>query len=275
MDFDRKWFEYLLGVFQGDGCLTYNKYKGRRHPSGMSIAVGNQDHEYADRLLSIITSFCRSLRPRIRCDKVLRVNWYNAEMARIFAQYKSAGLWSVPTSLEFPDYYIAGLWDTDGYVSGSRRNSLVLQVKASGNLEIPRLILQNMGFDRVRIHEKKYTNKLGYFESEGIRISSKKLVTLFGKLIPLQHPRKIKEIQCKVNEFSDVKSKRGHGQMREEICDYVSRNPGSTSIDIAKHLNKPGPTHVTKELVKYLHEGYLSRVRNGKTFTYFLVRHGE
>lgn len=255
---DQKWFEYMIGVLQGDGTMRYNSYKGTKHPSGISIAVGKGDAAYAHVLRQIIQKMNENLKPKIRCEKVLRVSFYKSDLAREFAKYKSEGTWSIP-QLKYPEYYLAGLWDTDGYVGKSRRNRLYLSVKRSGNLQIVKGLLEKIGFERVKIVEKEYTNELGTFECESISFASKKDTEKFAKCIPLQHPRKIAEISAKMAQFATVSPRRGHKEMLGTIVAFLRTHPRSNSSKIACHLGKYRPSDITKELLRYSELNLLKR----------------
>lgn len=265
-----KWVEYLIGVVQGDGCITYNYYNAKRYPSGISIAIGYQDECYCQELQRIIHQAFPDQSIKIYKEKVIRLCFFNSKIARYFAQFKQNGHWSIP-KLYHPEYYIAGLWDTDGYVGNSKRKALCLSIKKSGNLTPIKGILTSLGFHRVKIKEQHYKNYLGEFDTELIRLHSKANANQFIEKIPLQHPRKKIELEKKCQDFSMVVGRRGHKQMLEEIQLFLT-NQQKTSKEIAEYLKKQSPSYITKELLRYFKAGYIkrSKTRNKNGYIYRL-----
>jgi hypothetical protein len=267
----RKYFEYLLGVIQGDGNIVFNYWKEKKYPSGISIAVGYDDADYAAKLVGIIDDTYEGIKAYTRNDEsVIRVKFYNSGISRDFYKFKKKGIWALP-ELEYPEYYIAGLWDTDGNVGSSRRTHMRLSVKRSGNLELVKPILEGIGFDRVKVVPHLTKNKLGIFPMEKISFSSKKHALLFEKSIPIQHPRKEIELAEKTKDFLTIKGRRGHKEMCELVVNYISRNPGCTSNDMAKMLSKTNGTYITKELLRYTKQGFIKRQEVKHCFRYYPV----
>jgi hypothetical protein len=263
------WQEYLLGVLHGDGSILFNRSKNGRTPSGITIPVSPKDEPYADRMIEIVSLAYPNTKPRKKysnSSNMYRVNFFNAEIARNLYRFKQNGKWHVP-ELSHPEFYLAGLWDTDGYVGKTRRLALELSVKSSSNLFQVENIMKELGFSSVKIRVKKYSNKLGSFSSDRIVLQSKQNALMFKELIPLQHYRKQMEMDAKIADFENVKGRRRHGGLRDEVVKLTRCSPMSGS-ELAALLGKKDATHLTKELLKYTKEGFLSRERIGGVYVY-------
>lgn len=267
-----KWFEYLIGVLQGDGNITFNKNKnGDKKPSGVCITVGYDAIDYRQRLLEIISLTFDMVKIKIYDGKTAsHIMFFNTIIAQNLYKFKQNGIWSVP-DLIYPNYYLAGLWDTDGYIGTNLNSKMELSIKKSGNLEIVKNKFKELGFNWTKINYCKKTNAIGTFEYESIYLSCKEDCLLFYDTIPLQHPRKIKELEKRKELLNNIIGRRRHLQMAEETIRFLQTNPLSDSGQIANHLNKPNRTHITKELLRYVKLGYIKRHKVNKKYLYTCV----
>jgi intein/homing endonuclease len=188
---ERWQFEYLLGVIHGDG---YVRCYGRS--GNIYIPVSMRDGGYKD-ILKKIFEGAYGIEPL----ELIHNNCYYLKVNSIkiveeFLKYKSKGKWIIP-KLDYPNEYLAGLWDTDGcifYRSHQYGNTyhilrgIELRQKSNDNLKLLIPILKSLGFNP-SLRTYTYENQLGAFSMDVLRIPCSEFA-LFKSIIPLQHPRK-------------------------------------------------------------------------------------
>lgn len=263
-------YEYLLGAIHGDGNINFNITKKQgRVPSGLTVTVGRDDASYSEVIRNAMLDVFPEGNAYSKLEgSVYRVRIYNVTLAKHFFQWKHDGVWEVP-DLKHPQHYLAGIWDTDGYIGGSRRTKIEVRIKKSGNLRHVARALSDLGFTRIVTKTRHYRNSLGCFESESICLSSKKDIVNFKELIPLRHPRKQNELANKTIDFEQIAGRRGHCEMLDEVRNILSGTT-KTSSEIAASLGKIDPTHITKDLLKYSLAGFIRRRKVGRHYEYYL-----
>ncbi len=256
-------WEYLIGAIQGDGNLAFNRWKNKRHPSGFVITVGRKNPEYVDLLAGFISAtFGKS--PIIRDkERVYRVAFYNAEIARAIYLYKHDGVWRVPACNQ--EHYLAGLWDTDGYI---HTGDVGINQKARGNLYKISPLLEKLGFYYAQVRLYSYTNSLGQFNDERINMRNKRDIELFAKTIPLRNPEKIRQLKQEIIRLKSIKSRRRNYELLRDFIEYLRNNEPASAAQIAKATGKRSAIHITKELHKYWERGYFDRFKKNGRFYY-------
>jgi len=199
----RRFFEYLLGVVHGDGYVR-TSHNGKSYL--LSIAV--KCPEYAEVLKRILEkAYDYTPHGRIH-NNCLYLEVYPKKIVRSFLDYKAGEKWAIP-ELKYPEEYLAGLWDTDGYLyfgfheyknknnetgkewSGvAVHRKIELRQKSNGNLKLITHLLLSLGLNPRPVKTYVYKNKWGEFEADVLRIPSCDYVR-FWSTIPIKHPRKI------------------------------------------------------------------------------------
>lgn len=176
---DRAGFEYLIGVLHGDGCVIGNRFE---------IAVGFDDEKYCDELMKIIkkTTGLSAKKYRNKYAGCFYTQVFSANLADKLKGYKDKKKWTIP-DLEYPEEYLAGLFDTDGYITSW--GGLAIAQKDLGNLENIVLLFEKVG---IPCTLRKYVRTNGY-KTEVISIR-KRLLKEFSENIPIKHPRKIEHL---------------------------------------------------------------------------------
>jgi len=190
MKLDRKTYEYLLGVYLGDGN-PYNK-------NGIRITVGKSVKEYAELIAKMLSPYDTRIvkendkRNNSYCYRVIS---YDKELKNIFVKYKSSyqsgSKWSLP-ELKHPEELIAGVFDSDGSTRKRSRATtqsfeIVIYQKPKENLELLLPIMEDLFLYPTLRHDK----------SNGINtlnISHHTQVKIFNRQIPSKHPKKRKII---------------------------------------------------------------------------------
>ena len=187
----RKAYEYLLGVYLGDGT-PYNK-------TGIKLTVGKADPEYADLLMSILRPYNPRMRMEYTKDKssyYYRIFACHPELVKYIRKYKSPysekSLWSFPNLL-FPEELIAGVFDTDGSTRSRKRATgkwvfeIVIYQRQSQNLK---LLLPY--FEKLFLYPTYRFEKSNNMST--LNLSHITQAKIFFRQVPIKHPRKRKII---------------------------------------------------------------------------------
>ena len=202
-------FEYLLGVIHGDGYVR-TTHNGVSY--NLSIPVSIRDEGYKEVLKQIfIKTYDYAPHERIY-NNCFYLEVFKEKIVKPFLGYKINGKWIIP-KLKYPHEYLAGLWDTDGYVSFreykdvpryikkndrfEKRTHVIrtieLRQKSNGNLNLITPILRSLGFSP-SLRTYIYKNKLGIFEADVLKVPTSDFI-LFKETIPIRHPRKRGELE--------------------------------------------------------------------------------
>lgn len=217
-------FEYLLGVIHGDG---YVRATNNGTSYQLSVPVSIKDEGYKEVLKQIfVNTYDYAPHERMH-NNCFYLEVFKKEIVKPFIGYKINGRWIIP-KLKYPHEYLAGLWDTDGYIAFHeyrdvpryvKKNNrfekkthvgrtIELRQKSNGNLNLIIPILSSLGFCPT-LREYTYKNKLGIFKMDVLKILTLDF-PLFKKMITIRHPRKKGELEKVVhykprwrNQFSE------------------------------------------------------------------------
>lgn len=196
IDWSNPDWAYLLGVVHGDGCVA---------PRSIDIAVGYKDAEYADSLIALWRRL--GYEPKVyRPRSALKLSFHSAALARVFRQFKSKGIWSLPEHLSL-GHWLAGVFDTDGCVSlASKKCAVVITLKRSGNLQLVADALEQIGTARPTVHNRvsKFNGK--DYKVEELRLTSFANILAFSKEVYLRHPRKKQRLLETISYIDAVQS---------------------------------------------------------------------
>lgn len=236
----REQFEYLLGVIHGDGCVRCCRRSG-----SIYVPISMKDSSYKDTLKKIFED-AYGLKPL----ELIHNNCYylvvnSIKIAEEFLKYKSEGRWIIP-KLDYPNEYLAGLWDTDGRIYYQERKlgtttfaerRICLYQKAGGNLRSIISILKNLGFD-FSLKTYAYKNKLGTFKTDVLRILASHY-HFFASMIPIKHPRKAIALQKIIEHKRRWKNQFKSGlsmSSKQKNQINILRMSGATFKEIANRL---------------------------------------
>ena len=219
---ERKQFEYLLGVIHGDGYV-----KCRRRSGIILIPIALRDEAYKNALKLIFERAYGYMPQEFLHNNCFYLQVCSVKIAEEFVRYKNDGRWLLP-ELEYPEEYLAGLWDTDGsiqfqmyrYKKGNRVGYTVsryigLEQKSNGNLKLVVPILKSLNFNP-SLRTYIYENKLGVFKKDVIRVPSPDFAR-FKSIIPLKHSRKIIALEKVVGYKRRWKNQYGEGLVLKEV----------------------------------------------------------
>jgi len=193
MKISRRDYEYLLGVYLGDGTKLN---KG----NGINIAVGRKVLSYAIDLSLLLEPYGG----HIYHDYYAGAKHYHKYCYRVkatdknffpdhFVRYKENGVWTLP-KLSHPNEFLAGVFDTDGTVRkkgiGQRATNpnnateVVIYQKHQENLELLVPLFDDLDLFTVpKLHDEKSGMWL-------VRFSHWTQIKIFSRHIPSRHPLK-------------------------------------------------------------------------------------
>lgn len=186
---------YLLGVIHGDGHL------GNR---SIEISVGYKDQEYADIMTQLLISL--GFRPKVyRQRSALRIDVHSVALRRELGPLKIKGTWSWPEDLNIP-HYIAGVFDTDGYVGVAQTKRIGITLKRSGNLARLAQYLSAAGVGEFRARDTVSSFKGKLYETETITICGMDRVLRFISTVTLRNPRKLERCRLMRQHILELKA---------------------------------------------------------------------
>lgn len=221
VDFSKSLWSYLLGVIHGDGHLSNRS---------IQISVGYKDQEYADILIDIFKSL-GYLPKVVRARSALRIDINNKALTDVFRQYKNDGKWRLPIELDF-EYYISGVFDTDGCVANPSNKFISIILKRSGNLYIIKDILTKKGIRDINVKERITRFNGKPYEIEDIKITGMDRILEMNNILHLRHPKKVQRLKEMVAIILEIQSR---VPLWKQVSEYLKKEP-KTWKDVANEF---------------------------------------
>ena len=246
--------EYLIGVIQGDGNV-------RKKENVVRIFISEKETEFINIIREMaIETF--GISPRIYYQKdnsLIVLNFRSKELTNLISQYKDSttGLWSIPKKLKYPEEWIAGIWDTDGYAKFENgRLECIFTQKSNDNVKFVESALEEIGITRYNISTFEDDRWQELTETDYLRIWNID-TEIFANKINLRFPKKRKALEEALvhNNFSTY---RPRGDFKKEIMELIKNKTGLSNKEIAKKLNSSG-SQATMKLARLFEEGELSK----------------
>lgn len=174
---------YLLGAIHGDGHVSQRS---------VSIAIDGKVSEYADSVQHSFYQLGIETKRYITNRGLIQIAYHNKDFADMMRQFKRVDEWNFPLYPEYPLEYLAGLIDTDGYVSKPDSKLAVnITQKAGDKLPKIRPILDAADFQHIKVvrrNSRKVGNEPYYVDVVWWR--SREDVYRLGCILNLRYPRK-------------------------------------------------------------------------------------
>jgi len=249
---------YLAGVILGDGYISSNGYY---------ISATFDDEDYMEAFVSVISDFIPNYIPNVKENGKYMVVTVGSKifaemLSRIFGIPKGRKLeWDVPDIVLSNDdlmrYFIAGLFDADGYVD---ENSIILVTKSENVARKIWYALQRLGI----ISTVSRVKNKGFKEGEIFRviISGVDDLAKFARSIPLHHSRK----RAKLMEV--LKTKKTHRGRRAyrvpisaEMIAPLRQMLGLTVSELSKLASHYAGEKVSESLIRHVEKGRVKEIR--------------
>ena len=251
---------YAIGVLLGDGYVSSNGYY---------LSATFDDGEYMKAFVDSISEFLPESRPSIRDNGTSTVVTYGS---KIFAEFLSRafgipkgkkGNWDVPhlvlSNDELMRYFLAGLFDADGYVDPNGP-SIVLTTKSESAARKVWYALQRLGIISTVTRVKNKGFKEGYVFR--VTISGVEDLRKFRSLIPLRHSRK----RAKLDEIlAEKRSYRGRRTYRVPISSDMIRplrlRLGLSVAELSKLASHYAGEKVSESLIRHVEKSRVGEIR--------------
>lgn len=252
---------YIAGVLLGDGYIASNGYY---------LSATFDDEDYRNAFVNALSKFLPGYAPQVKNSGKYAVVTVGS---RIFAEMflrifgipkgRKSEVWDVPDVVLSHDdlvrYFIAGLFDADGYVDKSGP-SIILTTKSENAARKIWYALQRLGIiSTVSIVKNKGFKKGKIFR---ITISGVEDLRKFKELIPLRHSRKV----AKLEEILKTKrAYRGRRTYRVPISREMIRplrlRLSLTVAELSKLASHYAGEKVSESLIRHIEKGRSSEIR--------------
>lgn len=252
---------YIVGVILGDGYISSNGYH---------ISATFDDEEYMDAFVDAVSNFILNYAPQIRNNGKSTVVTIGSKifaemLSRIFGipKGRKSEIWDVPDVVLSNDdlmrYFIAGLYDADGYVDESSL-AIILTTKSENAARKIWYALQRLGIISTVSRVKNRGFKGG--EIFRVIISGIEDMSKFARFIPLHHSRK----RAKLEEILSTKrSYRGRRTYRVpisgEMIAPIRRRLGLTIVELSKLASHYAGEKVSESLIRHVEKGRVGEIR--------------
>lgn len=252
---------YIAGVILGDGYISSRGYY---------ISATFDDEDYMEAFVTAVSKFIPNYVPRMKNDGKSTVVTVGSKifaemLSRIFGipKGRKSETWDVPDVVlsndELMRYFIAGLFDADGYVDESGP-SIILTTKSENVARKIWYALQRLGIISTVSRVKNRGFKKG--EIFRITISGVEDLTKFAKFIPLRHSRK----RAKLMEILNTKKAyRGRKTYRvpisSEMITPIRRRLGLTVAELSKLASHYAGEKVSESLIRHIEKGRAREIR--------------
>ncbi|ACS91006.1 ATPase, T2SS/T4P/T4SS family [Thermococcus sibiricus] len=252
---------YLAGVLLGDGYIASNGYY---------ISATFDDEAYMEAFLNVTSKFLPNYTPQIKFNGKSAVVTVSSKifaevLSRMFniPKGKKSEIWGVPDVVLSNDdlmrYFIAGLFDADGYVDESGP-SVILTTKSENAARKIWYALQRLGI----ISTVSRVKNRGFKDGEIFRITISGVEDLkkFAKLIPLHHSRKRSKLE---SILKSKKTYRGRRTYRVPISAGMIRplrqRLSLTIAELSKLASHHAGEKISESLIRHVEKGRVSEIR--------------
>lgn len=172
-------FDYFVGAIQGDGWIN----KG-----GVGFVVSAKDLDYKDKFVSIVKKVF-GINPSVYLSgngKYYRIMIFSKNLSEMMSPFKKNGKWLNLDKIEYYDYWLSGLIDTDGCIRKNRHKNCIqlTQMNKENLLSVLQLTKWNGKiYETIRANKKPMYNLCSFNREEKQNLR---------KYLHLQHPRKKK-----------------------------------------------------------------------------------
>lgn len=252
---------YLAGVLLGDGYIASNGYY---------LSATFDDEAYMEAFLSVTSKFLPNYTPQIKFNGkstivTVRSKIFAEMLSRIFniPKGKKSEIWAVPDVVLSNDdlmrYFIAGLFDADGYVDESGP-SVILTTKSENAARKIWYALQRLGI----ISTVSRVKNRGFKEGEVFRISVSGVEDLkkFAKLIPLHHSRKESKLEGILKSKKAYRGRRTYRvPISAEMIKPLRQRLSLTVAELSKLASHHVGEKVSESLIRHVEKGRTSEIR--------------
>ncbi len=258
---DQKDFEYLVGVIQGDGNV-------RKDHNLVRISIHAEEQKFL-RTIYKLGAKTFKVKPTIHTEKdgtMKILHFKSKKLTRLISQYKDSttGLWSMPKKLIYPEKWLAGVWDTDGYAKfKDGRLDCVFSQKSNGNIEFVKTALEEIGISRYNVSTFDDERWEELTKTDYLRIWSID-TEVFANKIKLKFPKKKQALEAAL-DHGEFYAYRPRGDFKKEILEIIMSETDLSNKELAEKLETSG-NQITQKLAELFDEGEISKTKKNDSW---------
>ena len=255
-------FEYLVGVIQGDGNV-------RKDHNLVRISIHAEEREFL-RTIYELGAKTFNVKPTIHTEKdgtMKILHFKSKKLTRLISQYKDSttGLWSIPKKLNYPEEWLAGVWDTDGYAKFEEgRLECIFSQKSNNNIDFVKAALEEVGISRYNVSTFEDDRWEELTETDYLRIWSID-TEVFANKIKLKFPKKKQAVEAAL-DHSEFYAYRPRGDFRKEVIELIMAETDLSNKELAERLETSG-SQITQKLAELFDEGEISKTKKNDSWS--------
>jgi len=251
---------YTVGVILGDGYISSNGYY---------VSATFDDSSYMNAFTSALSEFLPESEPEIKRNEGYTVVTYGS---KIFAEFLHRAF-RIPKgrkeNLDVPDlvlsndellrYFIAGLFDADGYVD-ENGPAIILTTKSENLARKVWYALQRLGI----ISTVSRVRNKGYKEGVIFRVAVRGVGDLirFNRLVPLRHSMKKARLEELIRKYRPHRGKRtDRVPISPSMLEPIRRRLNLRVSELSKLATSHAGEKVSESLIRHVEKGRAKEIR--------------
>ncbi|NJE02038.1 ATPase, T2SS/T4P/T4SS family [Thermococcus sp. JdF3] len=251
---------YAVGVLLGDGYISSNGYY---------VSATFDDSSYMNAFTSALSEFLPESEPEIKRNEGYTVVTYGS---KIFAEFLHRAF-GIPKgrkeNLDVPDlvlsndellrYFIAGLFDADGYVD-ENGPAVILTTKSENLARKVWYALQRLGI----ISTVSRVRNKGYKEGVTFRVTVRGVDDLirFNRSVPLRHSRKKARLEELIRKYRPHRGKRtDRVPISPAMLEPIRRGLNLRVSELSKLATSHAGEKVSESLIRHVEKGRVKEIR--------------
>ena len=251
---------YAVGVILGDGYISSNGYY---------VSATFDDSSYMNAFISALSEFLPESEPEIKRNNGYTVLTYGS---KIFAEFLHR-VFGIPKGrkekIDMPDlvlsnddllrYFIAGLFDADGYVD-EKGPAVILTTKSENLARKVWYALQRLGI----ISTVSRVKNRGYKEGVIFRVTVRGVDDLirFNRSVPLMHSRKKAKLEELIRKYRAYRGKRtDRVPISPSMLEPIRKRLNLRVSELSKLATGYAGEKVSESLIRHIEKGRVKEVR--------------
>ncbi|WP_456422287.1 ATPase, T2SS/T4P/T4SS family [Thermococcus sp.] len=251
---------YAVGVILGDGYISSNGYY---------VSATFDDSSYMSAFISALSEFLPESEPEIKRNNGYTVLTYGS---KIFAEFLHRAF-GIPKGrkekIDMPDlvlsnddllrYFIAGLFDADGYVD-EKGPAVILTTKSENLARKVWYALQRLGI----VSTVSRVKNRGYKEGVIFRVTVRGVDDLirFNRSVPLMHSRKKAKLEELIRKYRAYRGKRtDRVPISPSMLEPIRKRLNLRVSELSKLATGYAGEKVSESLIRHIEKGRVKEVR--------------
>ncbi|CAD5245342.1 ATPase, T2SS/T4P/T4SS family [Thermococcus camini] len=251
---------YAVGVILGDGYISSNGYY---------VSATFDDSSYMNAFTSALSEFLPKSEPEIKRNNGYTVVTYGS---KIFAEFLNRAF-GIPKgrkeNIDVPDlvlsnddllrYFIAGLFDADGYVD-ENGPAVILTTRSENLARKVWYALQRLGI----VSTVSRVKNKGYKDSLIFRVTVRGVDDLirFNRSVPLMHSRKKAKLEGLIRKYRAYRGKRtDRVPISPSMLEPIRKKLNLRVSELSKLATSHAGEKVSESLIRHVEKGRVKEIR--------------